>query len=60
MGKKKQNGLKDMANNITISMDMVCNHAFYPHGNGKLHSHCSFAIAIDGQHSCVTISELKK
>jgi hypothetical protein len=41
-----------MANNIIVSMDMVCNLVLYPHGSGKLHSHYNFAIAIDGQHNC--------
>jgi hypothetical protein len=40
-----------MANKIIVSMGMVCNPILYPHGSGKSHSHCSFAIAIDGQHS---------
>jgi hypothetical protein len=52
MHKKKQIGLKDTVNNITVSMDMVCNLVLYPHGSSKLHSHYSFAIAIDDQHSC--------
>jgi hypothetical protein len=47
----KKKGLKDMAYNITVSMDMVCNHVLYPHGKGKSYSHCSFAIVINGQHN---------
>jgi hypothetical protein len=38
-----------MANNLIVTMDMVCSLVLQPHRSDKLHNHYSFAVIADGQ-----------